>query len=160
MAITPNTLFSSGAVYTAQQANNFPRGVMAVATSTTNYTLTTTMTQTTGMTVTFTAAANRNYKITYFEPFAATPNIAGAYIITAVYQGTTAGTQLGQAATSTPTAAVLWGAPTISVVTTFTAGSVTIIGAAVVNSTSGTPVLNRAAAGNRSLLLVEDIGTA
>jgi hypothetical protein len=153
----PNTTFSSGAVYTADQANRFPRGVMAVATSTTNYTLTTTMTQTTGMTVTFTAVANRNYKITYFEPFAVTPNITGGYIVSAVFQGTTAGTQLGQAVLQSPAASPLWSAPTISVVTTFTAGSVTIIGAAVVNNTSGAPVLNRAA-GNRSLLLVEDIG--
>jgi hypothetical protein len=139
---------------------SLPRGIMAVATSSTNYTLTTTMTQTTDMSVTFTAVANRNYKITYFEPFAVTPSTASSYIVFGVFQSSTAGTQLGQAALSTPAAVSLWGAPTISVVTTFTAGSVTIIGAAVVSTTSGTPVLNRAAAGNKSLLLVEDIGAA
>jgi len=49
MAINPNTDFTSGAVLTAAQQNRFPRGVMALATSSTSYVLTTTLTATTGM---------------------------------------------------------------------------------------------------------------
>jgi hypothetical protein len=33
MAINPNTQFSSGAVFTADEANRFPRGIMGYATS-------------------------------------------------------------------------------------------------------------------------------
>ena len=66
MAITPNTLFTSGAVYTAQQANNFPRGVMAQTTRTAgNVGLTTTEADITGVSVTWTAAASRSYKISW-----------------------------------------------------------------------------------------------
>jgi hypothetical protein len=49
----PNTQFSSGAVYTADQANRFPRGIMGSATSTTSQNLSTSSTISTGMTVTF-----------------------------------------------------------------------------------------------------------
>jgi hypothetical protein len=63
----PNTTFSSGAVYTADQANRFPRGVMAYNELTTSDTsITAEEVQITGSS--FTAVANRLYKITYFEP--------------------------------------------------------------------------------------------
>jgi len=63
----PNTTFSSGAVYTADQANRFPRGVMAYNPSTTSDTsITGEEVQIIGSS--FTAVANRLYKITYFEP--------------------------------------------------------------------------------------------
>ena len=64
---TPNTTFSSGAVFTADQANRFPRGVMAYNESTTSDTsITAEEVQIIGSS--FTAVANRLYKITYFEP--------------------------------------------------------------------------------------------
>lgn len=66
MAITPNTLFSSGAVLTATQQNNFPRGVMAATTRTAgNVVLATTEADITGVSVTWTAAASRSYKISW-----------------------------------------------------------------------------------------------
>ena len=66
MAVNPNTQFSSAAVYTADQANRFPRGVMgAVYRTAGNLTVTTTQADLTGMTVTFTAEASRTYKATW-----------------------------------------------------------------------------------------------
>ena len=67
MTISPNTQFSSGAVYTADQANRFPRGIMALATSTTSDSSVTAEEVELGA-ISFTAVASRYYKITYFEP--------------------------------------------------------------------------------------------
>ena len=67
MAINPNTDFSSGAVLTAAQQNRFPRGVMAYNTATaTDSSVTAEEVQITGSS--FTAVANRYYRITYYEP--------------------------------------------------------------------------------------------
>jgi hypothetical protein len=66
MAVNPNTQFSSGAVYTADEANRFPRGVMAFGTSTA--TTTPGAVESTQITASaFTAVANRYYRITYYE---------------------------------------------------------------------------------------------
>ena len=67
MAITPNTLFSIGSVYTADQANRFPRGVMQYNTNST------TDTSITGEEIqitlsAFTPATGRLYRISYYEP--------------------------------------------------------------------------------------------
>ena len=64
----PNTAFSSGAVYTADQANRFPRGVMALTYQTnTDGTVTAEEVQITG--ASFTAISTRYYRVTYFEPY-------------------------------------------------------------------------------------------
>jgi hypothetical protein len=66
MAVSPNTNFTSGQIYTAQQANNFPRGLMGYVVRTTgNVGLTTTLTDVTGASVAFTAVANRGYKVSF-----------------------------------------------------------------------------------------------
>jgi len=159
MAISPNTTFVSGAVFTAAQANQFPFGIVAKATSTTNYTLTTTMTQTTGMTVTFTAIANRNYKITYYEPYVETTSAANGQTNLKIFQTNTAGTQLNQAFISNSAAVKIVGTSTVIAISTFSAGSTTIIGAANTTSITGTPLLQR----NlffAPYLLVEDLGPA
>ena len=67
MAINPNTQFSSAAVYTADQANRFPRGVMgAVYRTAGNVAFTAgSAGDITGMTVSFTAEASRTYKATW-----------------------------------------------------------------------------------------------
>lgn len=68
MAINPNTQFSSGAVYTADQANRFPRGVMALTYGTaSDGTITAEEVQITGGS--FTAVSTRFYRVTYFEPY-------------------------------------------------------------------------------------------
>jgi hypothetical protein len=68
MAISPNTDFSAGAILTATQQNQFPRGVMQFVQTTG----TTVATGTEAVVLTlpsFTAVANRYYRITYFEPY-------------------------------------------------------------------------------------------
>jgi hypothetical protein len=63
MAISPNNAFVAGDVLTAQECNNFPFGVVGLASYTTaNVTVTTTLADVTGTNVTFTALANRVYK--------------------------------------------------------------------------------------------------
>jgi hypothetical protein len=159
MAISPNTTFVSGAIFTAAQANQFPFGIVAKATSTTSYTLTTTMTQTTGMSVTFTAIANRNYKITYYEPLVETTSAASGYTNLKLFQTSTAGAQQTQSFVSNSAAVKILGSSNIVFVNTFSAGSVTIIGAANTTSITGTPLLQR----NlffQAQLFVEDMGPA
>jgi hypothetical protein len=159
MAISPNVDFSSGAVYTADQANRFPRGVMARAISETTYVLTTSSTVlVTGMTVTFTAVANRFYKITYYEPQGQTPNVLGN-TQTFLKQTSVTGTVLGNNVFTNETANSSQDEMIIIKTGTFTAGSVTLVGTASVTSTSGTPQLIRDAT-RQALLLVEDIGPA
>jgi hypothetical protein len=68
MAVSPNTDFTSGQILTAAQMNNFPRGVMGYAVSTTTPTVGTTQADVENMTVTWTAVANRLYRAT-FEGF-------------------------------------------------------------------------------------------
>jgi len=159
MAISPNVTFVSGAVFTATQGNQFPFGIVAKATSTTNYTLTTTMTATTGMSVTFTAIANRNYKITYYEPYVETTSAASGQTNLKIFKTNTAGDQQTQSFVSNSAAVKIIGTSNIVFVNTFSAGSVTIIGAANTTSITGTPLLQR----NlffQAQLFVEDMGPA
>jgi len=159
MAISPNVTFVSGAVFTATQANQFPFGIVAKATSTTNYTLTTTMTATTGMSVTWTAIANRNYKITYYEPIVETTSAASGQTNIKIFQTNTAGNQITSTFLGNSAAVKILGTINAVSVNAFSAGSVTIIGAANTTSITGTPLLQR----NLffpSLLLVEDMGPA
>ncbi len=63
MAINPNTDFSAGAVLLASQQNRFPRGVMAFTKATASGSINSEQVQITGSS--FTAVANRYYKITF-----------------------------------------------------------------------------------------------
>lgn len=153
MAINPNTDFTTGAVYTASQANRFPRGIVAYTESTTSDTFTTTeklmLTSTS-----FTAVANRYYKVTYYEPkqlsSAATSesetrirltNISGAVQQTG-YVGTSSVVQEGQM---------------VEVVTTFAAGATTVC--ATQQAAIGTTTLGRNST-TKAFIMVEDIGPA
>lgn len=61
MAITPNTPpFVAGAILTAQQMTNLPMGIIATTSSSSNTLSGSTLT---GLNTTFTAVANRNYRI-------------------------------------------------------------------------------------------------
>jgi hypothetical protein len=162
MAIAPNDTFTSGQVLTAAECNAFPFGVVARATSNTDYTLTTSYAIATGMSVTFTAVAGRYYKITYMEPQCQTANLSNEVTNTAIRETNAAGTLLNAGWARTETGGIQ-DAATITLVstTTFSAGSVTIVGCAKTTSTSSAPVLGRnAAISGAALLLVEDIGPA
>ena len=157
MAISPNTTFTAGSVYTANQANAYPFGVCDLASSSTNYTLTTSVTIATGMTASFTAITGRLYKVTYYEPQAGVASVAGQFTVLQIRETNAAGTQLqlalNQAAAAYPTAETL----AAVYVGTFTAGAVTVVGCAKTSSTTGAPALTRSATGI-AILLVEDIG--
>ena len=154
MAINPNTNFSTGAVLTADQQNRFPRGVMAYTESTTNVTgISTEVVSITG--ASFTAVANRYYKVTYFEPDPNSvtstgylgmsirlTNISGAQKMIAYSNFPAAGTNL--------MANVVW-------VGTLSAGTTNFVGTMLTNL--GTMRLDRNSVGP-AFLLVEDIGPA
>ena len=132
---------------------------MALATSTTAYTLTTTETIATGMTVTFTAVANRYYRITYFEPQAQAPTAGTPRTTATIRQTNAAGTVLN----STIMGSGDVGANNTGMVcitnNTFTAGSITVVGTALASGTGGAPQMVRSAT-LIAFLLVEDIGPA
>lgn len=136
--------------------NSVPRGIMARATSSSDYTLTTSLAQTTGMSVTFTAVASRYYKVTYYEPQAQTSSAASNTALE-LRQTSASGTQLAQTVFQNESAAVDQSGMMIVWTGTFSAGSVTLVGCAKCSLTTGSPILVRNT--NRdALLLVEDIG--
>ena len=150
MAINPNTDFTSGAVLTAAQQNRFPRGVMGYAEATANQNNFTTIITT--LTSTFTAVANRYYKITYFERY-----LIGAGGATQVTLTLTNGATVIQEAMVT-TSTTSGEAGTSMAIETFTAGSITIN--AKLTSTGGTSSTAGRAATSPAFLLIEDIGPA
>jgi hypothetical protein len=158
MAITPNTTFVSGAILTAAEQNNFPRGVMATASSSTSYVLTNSAVIATGMTVTFTAVASRNYRITYYEPEAQT-NSGGGNTSTASIKITDAGgTQLTSGKILNSASGYNFTSPmTLVYVGTLTAGSITIVGTGQSSVVGGSFVRS---ATSQAQITVEDIGTA
>jgi predicted secreted Zn-dependent protease len=82
MAISPNTTFVAGSVLTASQQNAFGFSTVALAKTTTmSQAGITSATDLTGATVTFTAIANRNYKVTW-HTYATTTVAAGAATVT------------------------------------------------------------------------------
>jgi hypothetical protein len=157
MAITNNTDFVSGAILTAQQQNNFPRGIMAIRKRDTNTAALAAGTETvTIAAVNFTAVANRNYRITYYEP----QMVFGAghtHTNMLVRNGTTTAGTLLQVYGATGTTTTTRGAGHLSLVTTFSAGSTNIVATADV--VGGTNTLN-ANSTFPAFLMVEDIGTA
>ena len=160
MAIAPNTTFVIGAVFTANQASAFPFGNVALASSATSYTMTTAAVQTTGMTVSWTAIANRNYKVTYYEPQVTTPSTLSGYTTVRLYENSVAtGPQLQQGFVQNSAAVALSGSLTLVYVGTFTAGTRTVIGAGLASSVTGTPIAGRSAL-SKAFLLVEDLGPA
>ena len=154
---TPNNDFTAGQVLTASEMNSLPRGVMAYAVSTTNYTLTTTTTIATDMTVTWTAVAGRYYRISYYEPLVETSTVSGSSTNLSLRPNNAAGTLNQQGQLTTVAAVKNTGSLNISVIYNSTAGSKTFVGCAVTTSTTGTPILGRSVF-NPSYLLVEDIG--
>jgi hypothetical protein len=66
MAVAPNNTFVAGDVLTAAECNAFPFGIVGYnQRSSGNIILSTTIADITGLTTTFTAIANRGYKVTF-----------------------------------------------------------------------------------------------
>ena len=159
MAINPNTDFTAGQVLTAAEQNRFPRGIVAQASTTTSDT-NITSTETVQLTASsFTAVANRYYKITYYEPqaipAAGVPNFIQLRIRLTNTTGTNYATGLNQADTNTSPA--VGASVTVTAITTLSAGSTTIVATALVNGGTGT---NARGSGQPAFLIVEDIGPA
>lgn len=104
---------------------------------------------------TFTAVANRYYKITYYEPIITPAAGAGNYITLNIRLTNAAGTVYsgGQSQATGATAGSAIG--NVVTIQTFSAGSVVLVGTAVVNA--GTGACYRGAT-TPARILVEDIG--
>jgi hypothetical protein len=152
MAINPNTDFTAGAILTAAQQNRFPRGVMALDSKTTGDSFTVEEVENT---VTFTAVANRNYKITYFEPKMFGSTSPQAEVTSRIRLTNISGTIQGS--TVSPAGSAYGQSNTLSIVKTFSAGSVTLV--ATLQIASGTGQAERGAT-QPNMFLVEDIGPA
>jgi len=157
MAVSPNVDFVSGAILTAGQQNKFGRGIVGIAQMNANYTLTTSAVALTS--VTWTAVANRYYRVTYFEPEAQTSTVSASSTFLQIRAGATAaGAELSSGVITTAAAVKIQGAITVSYITdTYTAGSQTVNASARASSTTGAPLLVRSAT-SRAFLLVEDLG--
>jgi hypothetical protein len=155
MAISPNTDFTAGAVLTAAQQNRFPRGVMAYTASTTpDATITAEEVQITGSS--FTAVANRYYRITYFEPYMS--STASCIFTMKIRQTNLAGTTINSNNVGNTFGNVFFGVGGIcQAVTTFSAGTVNVV--ATLASSAGTGQTGRSST-IYAFLLVEDIGPA
>ena len=155
MAISPNTDFTSGQILTATQQNQFPRGVMALTTvAISDNTITAEEVQITG--ASFTAVANRYYKVTYFEP---DPNsvTATGFLAARIRSTNLAGTSRQISYTQLPTAGITNSSITSVWIGTLTAGTQNFV--ATLQSGAGTAAASRAA-DTFAFLLVEDIGPA
>ena len=151
MAIAPNTTFTSGQIYTAVMANAYPFGTMQYASSTTALALITTIT-TTFTLPNFTAIANRNYKITYFEPNMFCTIGTGETIMTFKNGASTIAT------TSASVSSTVSSQGNFVFITTFTAGVISLT-ASLTYAGSGTLTSSRSAT-RTAFMLVEDIGPA
>jgi hypothetical protein len=154
MAINPNTDFTAGQILTAAQQNRFPRGVVAFSIETGSITVN--GTETVRITSTsFTAVANRYYKITYHEPALLT-TVAGAGTTMRVRLTNISGAVQQTADASSSGASSAVNSQTLSIVKTFSAGSVVLVG--TLQGSVGNEAFRGAS--QVAYLLVEDLGPA
>ena len=155
MAINPNTDFTAGQILTAAEQNRFPRGIVALTTSQTNSATITTEAVTLTST-SFTAVANRYYRITYYEPVVQ-PSGAPSYMTFRIRLTNISRAILQRSdieATGTDGQVV-----PLQVITTLAAGATTVCG--TVSAASGSILLyGNAGAGVSRQIIVEDIGPA
>jgi hypothetical protein len=152
MAINPNTDFSSGAVLTAEQQNRFPRGVMAVGNKTTSQIGITGITEIVSS-GTFTAVANRYYRITFtsYNNF----KITTSSVQWRIQKTNTSGTVLTR--TNRQVVDFAQTGVTVVWVGTLSAGAQNVIGSISVDAGS---IQSEPAALHPSQIIVEDIGPA
>jgi hypothetical protein len=153
MAIAPNTTFVAGNILTAAQQNAFGFGIVALSTLTSNTAASTV--EATRTSVTWTALANRYYKITWYEGTAvngANASVNNMYL----RQTTTAGTVIGNS--TLYMAGGVQNERICSIVTTFAAGAQTVFARVITNAATNTTYT--ASATQPAFMLVEDIGPA
>lgn len=150
MAVNPNTDFSSGAVYTADQANRFPRGVMALSIRNTAYAPTTAISD--FASVTFTAVANRYYRYSCYTPGA---DSSAAILLTATLTDS-AGTTVYNTFSQSIRGAALLDTFSFMTVRTETAGSIT----RKIRMVTSAGNASMCSATSIGYLLVEDLGPA
>ena len=153
MAIAPNTTFVSGAVLTAAQQNAFGFGTMAYSSNNSSNVLGITTITTTFTMSSFTAIANRNYKLTYFEPVMFCSSGSGEGTLTIKNGATTLATTILTLNVNNSAGAIL------QTITTFSAGATTLTTALTYTTGSGTMTAGRNAT-RVAFALVEDIGPA
>jgi hypothetical protein len=156
MAITPNTNFTAGAILTAAQQNLFPRGIMSFVEKTTN--TTPVVAETVILTLpSFTAVANRYYRVSVFFPYLEQTAGAAAVLTGRIRKGTTTAGTVIQYASNYVTASgnddkfmfMQW-------VGTLTAGAQQMV--ATFEASANTTVL--AATTLPVQMIIEDIGAA
>jgi len=155
MAINPNTDFTAGAILTATQQNQFPRGIMAYNESIIDdVTITTEEVQITGSS--FTAVANRYYKVTYYEPNLNSVTATG-FVQVRLRLTNISGTQKQNAVVQLPTSGVTNAFVNLQFVGTLPAGTTNFV--VTMQSSAGTAAVDRSA-NQPAFLMVEDIGPA
>ena len=159
MAISPNTDFTAGQILTATNANQWPRGVMAYTASTTSPSAVGTTEAVILTGGSFTAVANRYYRVTYFEPQSYTASGSPALLsiklrLTNLAGATQRAMLKSQAGLNTQDNYV-----TMSAVLTFSAGSTNLVVTAASTTAASTIAFVRDAT-SVAFLLVEDIGPA
>tara|TARA_R110000822_G_scaffold131494_2_gene268494 strand:+ start:357 stop:821 length:465 start_codon:yes stop_codon:yes gene_type:complete len=154
MAINPNTNFVAGAVLLASEQNRFPRGIMQIASNaTTDAAITVDKSV---VTATFTAVANRNYRLIYTEP-----QLGGSvvsYYVMSLRVGATFATSalIANTVVGIPVAAINTQG-IIQAISTFTAGTNIVYAAIQINVGTGTATRSGF---KKALLTVEDMGPA
>lgn len=150
MAVNPNTDFTAGNILTAAQQNRFPRGIMAYNTATaTDSTVTAEEVQISS--VTFTAVANRLYRLTYYEPAFGGTTAAGMTMRIRLTNISGTVQQTGQVYNNS---SYQQGGIVIGY-TTYSAGSVTLV--ATLQNSAGTGSAVRSST-SFAFLSVEDVG--
>ena len=154
MAISPNVDFVSGAILTAAQQNQFGRGIVALGTKTvTDASVTTEEIQITSSS--FTAVANRYYKISYFE--SEMSSSSAGYMQMSIRKTNLAGTQLAAVYVANLGTSTQTQSGTVVAITTLTAGAQVVVGTLTCSAGTGKA---SAAATQPCFILVEDIGPA
>ena len=155
MPINPNTDFTTGAVLTADQQNRFPRGIMAYGQLTTSSFFNTI--EAVVFTLSFTAVANRYYRLTYHEPILQVPS--GTLAATEIRFRLNNLTGTEQYFSQAQNNAVNQYAPgyTFQRVQTFSAGSTTVVATLKASTGSANAFRSSTAIG---FFMVEDIGPA
>jgi len=151
MTVSPNTDFISGAVLTAAEMNKLPRGLMAdvVTSSTTDSSVTA---EEVMLTVTWTAVANRNYRIVYIEPaLSGTSNTSATFRLRS---GTVTGTVLNSTVVAI-SSTLLSFSGFVESIGSIGAGSQTVV--ATLQYSAGTGTATRSAT-RVAMLYVEDVG--